>query len=265
MGWEAARDDDSSASLTATPAGRTIVGEQESGRTEDRPGIPCSRRDMPYSLLVVEDDTNTREYFAEALRGVDGSFKVKTAASLRQGLEELQRQWPDVMLVDIGLPDGSGLDLIRRARELSADILSLVITVFGDETTVVDAIEAGAQGYLLKSEAPDDLRESVNQVLLGGAPISPGVASHLLRRFRTLEAAGAERDSEAGLTPREREVLELLVRGLLYQEAAEQLGITRNTVTTHVKGIYRKLRVNTRGEAVFEALSKGLVKVGPKS
>ena len=109
---------------------------------------------MPRSILVVEDDTETREYFDDALRseaGPDDGYDVSTAASLGQGIEQLLLKTPHVLLVDLGLPDGSGLDLIRKARELSSEIMILVITVFGDETSVVGAIEAGAHGYLLKS------------------------------------------------------------------------------------------------------------------
>lgn len=220
---------------------------------------------MPHSVLVVEDDTETREYFADALRG-DGSdggdYLVTTAASLRQGTEELHRKLPDIMLVDLGLPDGNGLDLIRSARELSTDILILVITVFGDETSVVGAIEAGAQGYLLKSEAPADLRESVRQILSGGAPISPGIASHLLRRFQHTESS--DHHDGPRFTRRERDVLRLMVKGLPYLEAADVLGVTRNTVAGHVKNIYSKLEVSSRGEAVYEALSQGIVKIESK-
>jgi len=215
---------------------------------------------MPPSILVVEDDAETREYFAEALRG-DGdaadAYDVTTAASLTKGVEALDNESPDVLLVDLGLPDGSGLDLIRRARMISTDILILVITVFGDETSVLGAIEAGAHGYLLKSEAPADLRESVQQVLSGGAPISPRIASHLLRRFRHTESPNESNGPK--FTPRERDVLTLMVKGLPYLEAAGILGVTRNTVAGHVKSIYAKLEVSSRGEAVYEALSQGIV------
>lgn len=216
---------------------------------------------MPPSVLVVEDDASTREYFADALRGEPGGCEVRTAASLRAGADALAEAVPDVLLVDLGLPDGSGLDLIRNARTSAPELLALVITVFGDEQSVISAIEAGARGYLLKSEAPADLREAVHQVLAGGAPISPGIASHLLRRFRELDEGSHE---QPRLTARERDVLELMVRGLPYQEAADSLGVTRNTVAGHVKNIYRKLEVSSRGEAVYEALSQGLVKLNPK-
>ena len=218
---------------------------------------------MSHSILVVEDDAETREYFAEALRaggdadGDEFNYRVVTAASLRDGNEALHRDQPNVMLVDLGLPDGSGLDLIRSARERSSEILTLVITVFGDESSVVGAIEAGAQGYLLKSEAPSDLRESVRQILAGGAPISPGIASHLLRRFQ--ETDPPEDRASSRFTQRERDVLGLMVKGLPYSEAAKVLGVTRNTVAGYVKNIYSKLEVNSRGEAVYEALSQGIV------
>lgn len=218
---------------------------------------------MAPSVLVVEDDPSTREYFAEALRGESGDFAVTTAGTLATASAQLQAQLPDVLLVDLGLPDGSGLELVRAARKISPGTLALVITVFGDEASVIGAIEAGAQGYLLKSEAPADLRETVRQVLAGGAPISPGIASHLLRRFQNTDADEGQGKS-LHLTSREREVLELMVQGVAYKEAAETLGITRNTVVSYVKKIYRKLEVSSRGEAVFQALSQGLVKIDPK-
>ena len=206
---------------------------------------------MPNSVLVVEDDTELREYFAEVLRGNGGeggeggdedderTYLVTTAATLRQGIEALHRARPNVMLVDLGLPD------------------------FGDESSVIGAIEAGAHGYLLKSEAPADVRESVRQILSGGAPISPGIASHLLRRFHDSEPLEG-RDGPQ-FTPRERDVLELMVKGLPYLEAANMLGVTRNTVADHVKRIYAKLKVRSRGAAVYEALSQGIVKLESKN
>jgi len=215
-------------------------------------------------VLVVEDDADTRRYLAQALGAGEARYRVRTAATLGEGLAELEDAPPRVLLVDLGLPDGNGLDLIRAARAKSSAILPLVITVFGDEASVIGAIEAGAQGYILKSEAPDDLREAVAQVIAGGAPISPGIASHLLRRFAESAAQGPHTDEGPGLTGREQDVLKLLVRGLPYQEVADALAISRNTVASHVKSIYRKLEVGSRGEAVFEALSRGIVKVDPE-
>jgi DNA-binding NarL/FixJ family response regulator len=213
------------------------------------------------SILVVEDEEQTREYFVATLAADDTVQRVHKASTFDEGLAHLFAEAPDVMLVDLGLPDGSGIDLIRFAREHSPGTLCMVITVLGDEASIFGALEAGALGYLLKSEGPEDLRQAVAQLLAGGAPISPGIASHLLRRFADpIDSSGA-RGKDPGLTGREREALELIVKGCTYQEVAGAMGITRNTATSHIRSIYRKLEVRSRGEAVYEAISQGIVKV----
>jgi DNA-binding NarL/FixJ family response regulator len=218
------------------------------------------------SILVVEDDDQTREYFASTLEAGGNATRVDRAPTFRAGLRLLSTDAPDVMLVDIGLPDGNGIDLIRHARKNSPQTLSMVITVFGDESSIIGALEAGARGYLLKSEGPDDLRRSVSQLLGGGAPISPAIARHLLKRFGGA-ADTVERPPKDGprLTRREREVLQLVVRGYTYQNVADSLGISRHTATSHIRAIYRKLEVRSRSEAVFEALSRGIVKVDERA
>jgi DNA-binding NarL/FixJ family response regulator len=180
-------------------------------------------------------------------------------------MDELVSDPPDVLLVDLGLPDGSGLDLIRRARECSPSTLSMVITVFGDEASLVNALEAGARGYLLKSEGPSDLRESVAQLVAGGAPITPAIASFLLRRFESPPDESGAHEHRSTLSPRERQVLELIVRGLSNQDVANELGISRHTATSHVRSIYRKLEVRSRSAAVYEAFSRGIISVKERS
>lgn len=214
----------------------------------------------PSNVLIVEDDYETRMYLTEAIASDGGRYAVQSAGTLADGMALLEGQAPDVLLVDLGLPDGSGLNLIRRARESSATTLPIVITVFGDEATVIQALEAGARGYLLKSEAPEDMRQALDQVREGGAPISPGIASHLLRRFGP-ETVPQAADDPAHLTDRERDVLERVVRGDSNQEAAHALGIRRNTIATHIKNIYRKLEVQSRGQVIYEAVRRGLVKI----
>jgi DNA-binding NarL/FixJ family response regulator len=136
--------------------------------------------------------------------------------------------------------------------------------VFGDEAHVVGALEAGALGYLLKDGTAEYIGASILEMLAGGSPISPPIARHLLRRFRGAEPAGdgARADDVPHLSEREGEVLRLIVKGFTYAEIAELLGVSSHTVTTHVRGIYRKLEVHSRSEAVYEALQLGLVKVG---
>jgi DNA-binding NarL/FixJ family response regulator len=143
-------------------------------------------------------------------------------------------------------------------------VLPLVITIFGDEQHVVGALEAGALGYLLKDGTPEYIGASIVDMLAGGSPISPAIARHLLRRFRgdAPSAAGAAAaESVTPLSEREGEVLRLIVKGFTYAEIADLLGVSAHTVTTHVRGIYRKLEVHSRSEAVYEALQLGLVKV----
>ena len=134
--------------------------------------------------------------------------------------------------------------------------------MFGDEASVISALEAGADGYLLKDAT--DVAESILQVVQGGAPMSPAIAAHLLRRFRTPRSAAAPAEasvSRALLAPRELALLECLARGLSYREAAQELTISHHTVADYVKAIYRKLSVNSRGEAVFEAVRTGLIRM----
>jgi DNA-binding NarL/FixJ family response regulator len=216
----------------------------------------------PWTILIVEDDEPTRERLAAAV-GDDPEFDVVAAAgSLKEGLESLRRHAPDVVLTDLGLPDGSGLDVIREARRLSADTQTLVISVFGDEESVIAAIEAGARGYLLKDGPSEDVRASVHQLLAGGSPISPAIARHLLRRFAEPDSAAAPTPPVPRLSAREVEVLELVVKGFTFPEIGELLSLSTHTVVTYVRRIYRKLEVRSRGEAVFEAVQLGIVKVG---
>lgn len=216
--------------------------------------------DTGLAILVVEDDDETREYFAATLRD-DAFGSVRTASTFAAAIAELTDEPPDVMLVDLGLPDGNGIDLILHAREHAPDTLSMVISVFGDEASLIHALEAGARGYLLKSDRASDLRESVAQLVAGGAPISPGIASYLLQRFDSTPDSNATHGHDSSLSPREQQVLELIVKGFSNQDVADELGISGHTATSHVRSIYRKLEVRSRSEAVYEALSRGIVTV----
>jgi DNA-binding NarL/FixJ family response regulator len=214
----------------------------------------------PQQVLIAEDDGPTRERLAAAVASDPALAVAGSAGTLAEARGALRREAPEVLLVDLGLPDGSGLDLIREARRLSADTQALVITVFGDERSVIGAIEAGARGYLLKDGSPADVCAAIHQLLAGGAPISPVIARHLLRRLGPEPPAAAEQDTPR-LSAREVEVLELVVKGFTFPEIAGVLGISAHTVTTHVRRIYRKLEVRSRGEAVYEAVQLGLVKL----
>jgi DNA-binding NarL/FixJ family response regulator len=224
-----------------------------------------------HSVLLVEDDEATRTRLARAIEAHPELRVSGSAASCREALAALEREPPDVLLTDLGLPDGSGIDVIREVRRRGLATESMAITVFGDERHVVAAIEAGATGYLLKDGTSEYVTESILQLLAGGSPISPSIARQLLTRFRAERAPPTDaraRPDTAGtapdepvpsLTEREREVLLYLVKGFTGPEIGRFLEISGHTVASHVKNIYRKLEVRSRGEAVYEAMQLRLI------
>jgi DNA-binding NarL/FixJ family response regulator len=217
---------------------------------------------VTHSVLLVEDDAATRTRLARVIERETDLRLLGAAASCREARAQLAETLPDVLLVDLGLPDGSGVELVREVKARGAATEAMVITVFGDEQHVVAALEAGAAGYVLKDGADAYIIESIHALLNGGSPISPAIARHLLRRFRgpAPQPASGGGEEVPGLTEREHQVLELLVKGFTFQEIGELLGISAHTVTTHVKHIYGKLEVRSRAEAVYEALQLGIVK-----
>lgn len=215
-----------------------------------------------HQILLVEDDPPIRERLANALQA-HGDCRVATADSLAQARTVLAQQRPDLIISDLRLPDGLAVDLLAEARELHPTVEILVISVLGDETTILAAIAAGASGYLLKDALPEDIHATALEVLSGGSPISPSIARFIVKRMRQQVAdnTGGVSDTAVHLTPRELEILWGIAKGLTYNEIAERLGLSRHTVPTHIKAIYRKLQVQTRGEAVYEAIQQGLIKL----
>ncbi len=189
----------------------------------------------------------------------DGNWIWAWEADSLRSARALRGEPCDVLLLDLGLPDGSGLDLIEEFS--ASNVRVIVFSVLGDEQSVLAAIERGAAGYLLKDTAAESMREAIGQVLSGGAPLTPAVAGHVLRKLRRTETivqppTGADRALMA-LTAREREVLMALARGFSYEETAAMLEISKHTVNHHIKQIYAKLAVTSRSQAVFEAVQAG--------
>jgi DNA-binding NarL/FixJ family response regulator len=165
-------------------------------------------------------------------------------------------------LTDLGLPDGNGLDLIRRVAAMEGNTEIMVITVFGDEKHVLSAIEAGASGYLLKDSTSDYIGDSIVQMMNGESPVSPAIARHLLKRFRSMQTKAQVTDSDSPkLTPRESEILQYVAKGFSFTEVAKLINVSPHTVTHHIKNIYKKLAVCSRAEAVYEAMQLGLVRM----
>lgn len=214
---------------------------------------------MPARVAIVEDDPILREELMRVV-GLAGDLALEGAADSTAGGRALLNRQPDVLLVDLALPDGSGIDLIRQASRLKSPPKIIVVSIFGDARSVVNAIEAGAHGYLLKGADAGEAAEAIRSVLNGGAPISPAVAGHILARVRDASAI----EPEAGaplLSDKEIAILTDLAKGFRYKEVARLHGISPNTVGDHVKSIYRKLAVNSRSEAVFEAVQAGLIQL----
>jgi DNA-binding NarL/FixJ family response regulator len=233
-----------------------------------------------WRVLIVEDDPVMREFFAGS---VSRNAQLALAASLGTMGEALA--WlsdpsnaVDVLLTDLGLPDGSGLDVIRHATRLHPACEPLVISMFGDEDNVLASIEAGALGYIHKDSTPDDIAQTILEMKAGASPISPMIARRVLFKYRNLQATRPRvpasepaprsgQDAEGGaaqavrslLSGREQEVLELIARGFSYQEIARLQSVSVHTVQTHIKNLYSKLAVHSKNEAVFEATRLGLL------
>jgi len=215
-----------------------------------------------HTVLLVEDQEHTRERLARVIEGHPQLSLQAAVGSFAEGQKQLVKQAPRVLLTDLGLPDGNGIDLIRTVQTNCPQTDCMVITVFGDEKHVIGAIEAGATGYLLKDGSADYIGESIMQMLNGGSPISASIARYLLKRFQAAPAATPNESTSADapkLTEREQEVLKLIAKGFAYGEIADMLHLSVHTVTSHIKQIYRKLAVRSRGEAVYEAMQLGLL------
>lgn len=214
-------------------------------------------------LAIVEDDAACRQAVARAVAAAEGLCLAWAAASRAEALARLASQTPDaaldVLLVDLGLPDGSGLDVIAAARTAQPACAVMVSTIFGDEENVLRSIEAGAMGYLLKDLSAQALVHEVRSLHAGGSPINPMVARKLLLRAAAPTAPGMPAQADAGtqLSAREAEVLRLVARGFTTDEVAGALEVSRHTVRSFVRRIYAKLQVGNRAEAVREGARQG--------
>lgn len=211
-----------------------------------------------YTVLLVEDSDNTRERIAEAIIS-GGQFDLLAAVgTFTEGKQLLTELQPDILLTDLDLPDGNGIDLITllSSSKLIKTELAIVVTIFGDEGHVINALKAGASGYLLKDDNFIEINNAIAQMVAGGAPISPSIARHLLGEFSP--AASGKSDS-TDLSDREQEILTFVGKGYTSKEIGSMLDVSYHTVNAHVKKIYKKLSVNNRTEAIYEATRKGIL------
>ena len=207
-------------------------------------------------VAIIEDQQVLREGLAFLVDSTGGFRCTGSFASVEQALRRIGDDLPHVALIDIGLPGVSGIEGIRILKDRWPDLLMITLTVYEDDQKIFDALCAGASGYLLKRTPPAKLVESLNEVVTGGAPMSPEVASRVISLFRKIRPP--ER-ADHSLTPHELRLLRMLVDGHSYKTAAAELGSSINTIGTHMRSIYRKLQVHSKSEAVVKAIRDGLV------
>jgi DNA-binding NarL/FixJ family response regulator len=217
----------------------------------------------PIHVAIVEDDPDFSDALALVLHAAPDMHLAGKAATQAEGLALLQGPPADVLLVDLGLPDGSGIAVIQAAIHLWPSCNIMVSTTFGDETHVMRSIEAGAAGYLLKDSSPAKVLVEIRSLASGGSPISPIIARQVLARFRQATPNSATPQAPdatpSPLSARETEVLEFITKGFTAQEIAKLMQLSPFTVRTFVRRIYSKLKVTSKAEAIYEARTLGLL------
>ena len=207
----------------------------------------------PHTVSIIEDDSELRESFREILQAAKGWSVTGAHARSETAMPAILADPPDVAIVDIQLPGLSGIECVRQLKPSCPNTQFLMVTVYDNADRVYEALAAGASGYLLKRDVPLRLLEALDDVLAGGSPMSSAIARKVVQHFQIPAASSHE---DYNLTSRETEVLDLLVKGFLYKEIADQLQIRIETVRYHLTNIYRKLHVRTRTEAVVKYLGR---------
>jgi DNA-binding NarL/FixJ family response regulator len=209
-------------------------------------------------ILLLEDDADTRVWFSELLIRAFGEVKIVPTQSLQEAEAAVDRHPFCLAMVDIYLPDGRGIDFIAKAKPLNPGMFCVVVTAFDDSADIFAALEAGADGYLLKSQDKDRLVRSLKEIMEGAPPLSPSIARRVIKHFGA-NGSSTEIHKPALLTQREAEVLTLIAQGMTRNETAQVLGIRPGTVAGYIKRVYEKLNISSRAQAALEAKRMGLI------
>jgi DNA-binding NarL/FixJ family response regulator len=204
-------------------------------------------KDVSIAVSIIEDDAPAREILSDWIRRAPGFRYVSQHGDGESAVAKLPGEQPEVVLVDINLPGMNGIECVRRLKPLLPKTQFVMVTVYEDANHIFDALTAGATGYLLKQTPRDELLTALKEVFVGGSPMTSNIARKVVQSF---QRSGPQPDESANLSPREREVLDLLARGYLYKEISSALGISVPTVNTYIRRIYEKLQVRSRAQAV---------------
>jgi len=202
---------------------------------------------------IVEDNKTLREGFETLINRTSGLQCVCTCTTVAEALRKIPKAHPDVVLMDIQLPDKSGVECTAQVKELLPSVHIIIVTVYEDSERIFQALRAGACGYLLKRARPERVIAAIQEAQEGGVPMTPEIARKVIGHFREQAAAASEAES---LSPREKEVLQLVMHGLANKEIAERLGVTLAAVKWHLQHIYEKLHVHSRTEAAMKFQSQ---------
>jgi DNA-binding NarL/FixJ family response regulator len=224
---------------------------------DDQGSRPLYTRPLPIKVAIIEDRRDIREGLAVLINGTEGFRCTGAFRSMEEALEQIDRDLPDVALVDIGLPGMSGIEGIRILKDPYHDLPMLMLTVYNDDDRIFDALCAGACGYLLKNTPPARLLASLEEAVMGGSPMSPEIARRVVTLFREIRPP---EKADYHLTPHETRLLKLLVDGHNYKTAAKELAVSVNTISFHMRRIYEKLQVHSKSEAVSKALRHRLIR-----
>ena len=202
---------------------------------------------MKKTVALVEDDARLRKQLVQILEDIDDIECVIVCASAEEALEKIPSKNPDVVLMDIKLPRMSGIQCVAELKRILPEVQVIMVTVYEDSDRIFKALKAGASGYLVKSCPPEQLIAAIRDVFAGGAPMSGHIARKVVQHFHLMGPAPSEADN---LSPREKQVLDLLAMGFIYKEIGGKLDIGTETVRTYVKNICQKMHVRGRVEAV---------------
>jgi DNA-binding NarL/FixJ family response regulator len=216
-------------------------------------GALASERSETIAVSIVEDDDWFRENLAREIDSTPSFRCISHYRTAEEALKSLPRDKPDVVLMDINLQGKDGIACVKALKDSLPDINVLMLTVYEESERIFDSLRAGASGYLLKRSTPEELNDAIRNVQSGGSPMTSLIARKVVHYFKNLGPTPSEINI---LAPREKEILDRLGEGMAYKEIADVLGLKIDTVRTYVRGVYRKLHVHSRGEAVAKYLRR---------